>query len=97
MNRCVNTMCNYNIFNKKDFLLWALKGGHPNKGGSTNLFATISDCNDKKVYCPATRRRKISPIVPKTPKNYKKQKSTPKTRKSTPKKNTPLKKSSVKK
>ena len=45
-------MCKHNITSKKDFLIWALKGGHPNKGGNTNTFAMLSNCNDNKIYCP---------------------------------------------
>ena len=35
---CRTAMCKKSIYNRKDFLKWALKGGHPNKGGSTALF-----------------------------------------------------------
>ena len=38
------------ITNKKDFHQWALHGGHPDKGGDSEHFAIVSDCNDNKYY-----------------------------------------------
>tara|TARA_B110000977_G_C11085638_1_gene494586 strand:+ start:2056 stop:2286 length:231 start_codon:yes stop_codon:yes gene_type:complete len=65
-------MCKHNITNKKDFLQWALKGGHPNKGGTTKTFAMLSNCNDMKYYCPnfsfvKTTKRKSPVRKPKSP------------------------------
>ena len=92
-NKCVSLMCKYNITSKKDFLQWALKGGHPNKGGKTNVFAMLSNCNDNKIYCPLfvplgkTKQQKKSPV--KSPKK------TP-TKNKQPKKTRQSKKSSIK-
>ena len=30
-SNCISLMCKYNIASKKDFLQWAVKGGHLNK------------------------------------------------------------------
>ena len=45
-DECRKILFNNNIFNKKDFLKWSLKGGHPDKGGDYRLFQEVSSCND---------------------------------------------------
>ena len=81
---CQRLMCARGIRTRKDFLRWALKGGHPNKGGNTKMFASISDCNDKGYYCTGPIRR--TPPKRKTPpkaapKTQRKKKTSPKPRK----------------
>ena len=86
-------MCKHNIKSKKDFLKWAVKGGHPNKGGNTETFARMSTCNDNKIYCPSyfvpLGKTKKSPPKKSPPKKSPPKKSPPK--KSPPKKSPPKK------
>ena len=54
--QCRQLLFDNNIFNKKDFLKWSVKGGHPDKGGNYKKFQEVSSCNDdffginKKCY-----------------------------------------------
>ncbi len=63
MSRCTNLMCSNDIFNKHDFRKWAVKGGHPDKGGSTARFQNVLNCIHKELYCkkrPSKRKKRPS-------------------------------------
>lgn len=47
-------MCNRldnRIYNKKDYLKWAVSGGHPDKGGDTGLFQDVNNCVENNQFC----------------------------------------------
>ena len=51
LSTCANLMCSNNISNKRNFRKWAAKGGHPDKGGSTERFQDVINCIHKDQYC----------------------------------------------
>ena len=65
MTTCKTEMCKKDIYNRKEFLKWAVKGGHPNKGGSTKIFQVLSACADKQIFCDLYTKPR--PAKPKTP------------------------------
>jgi hypothetical protein len=46
---CLDVLKEHNIETVRDFNKWALKGGHPDKGGDTAIFQEVSDCVDKRL------------------------------------------------
>ena len=50
-NDCEKLMCNKGIKDKKGFLKWAARGGHPDKGGSEEVFKKVHPCYEKKQFC----------------------------------------------
>ena len=79
---CKKILKNNDIKSLKDFRKWALKN-HPDKGGDSELFKTVSSCNDE--YFGTNKRcdmnMNYSGYGPKSPKP-KERKPRPKTRKS---------------
>lgn len=47
---CSASMCPKNIYTKKDFRKWALRN-HPDKGGDTSVFQSVSSCVSSELYC----------------------------------------------
>ena len=45
-DQCRQILFDNNIFEKKDFLKWSVRGGHPDKGGDYKKFQEVSSCND---------------------------------------------------
>lgn len=48
---CIDLMCKNNIHNKKEYLRWAVAGGHPDKGGNTAIFQGVNTCQEHNYYC----------------------------------------------
>ena len=46
---CLDVLKEHNIETVRDFNYWALRGGHPDKGGDTRIFQEVSDCVDKQL------------------------------------------------
>lgn len=51
MSSCQKIMCSKDIKTKKDYHKWAVRGGHPDKGGSTAVFQDVQNCVDANNYC----------------------------------------------
>lgn len=50
-NDCEKLMCSKGIKDKKGFLKWAAHGGHPDKGGSEEVFKKVHPCYEKRQFC----------------------------------------------
>lgn len=48
--RCPELMKKLDIYNKKQFRKWAVKGGHPDKGGAKSLFQQVNNCVEGGIY-----------------------------------------------
>jgi hypothetical protein len=76
---CEKLMCDAKLKNRQDWRLWSLRGGHPDKGGSTEPFKMFSICVESQEYCdPKKKKRKAAPK-----KKSKKKKAAPKKKCST--------------
>ena len=47
---CSAVMCPKGIASRRDYLKWAAKGGHPDKGGSTSTFQAVNNCQSKGKF-----------------------------------------------
>jgi len=57
-NRCRKALCSRDIKNARNFRYWARTGGHPDKGGDTEIFKLVRGCQEdaeaagmKDNYC----------------------------------------------
>ena len=48
---CSAVMCPKGIASRRDYLKWASKGGHPDKGGSTSTFQAVNNCQSTGKFC----------------------------------------------
>ena len=48
---CKQIMCSKGIANRKGYLKWSVKGGHPDKGGSTSVFQDVNNCQMRGKFC----------------------------------------------
>ncbi len=48
---CDEIMCQNKIYNRKGYLKWSQKGGHPDKGGRTAVFQDVLNCVARENYC----------------------------------------------
>jgi hypothetical protein len=48
---CSAVMCPKGIASRRDYLKWAAKGGHPDKGGSTSTFQAVNNCQSTGKFC----------------------------------------------
>lgn len=48
---CQKILCPRDIVSKSDYRQWALRGGHPDKGGDVRVFGQVAECASKELYC----------------------------------------------
>ena len=48
---CQAVMCPKGIASRRDYLKWAARGGHPDKGGSTAIFQSVNNCQSDGRFC----------------------------------------------
>lgn len=50
-DECQEIMCDRGLRNRRDFIKWGARGGHPDKGGDTALFQDALNCKESGQYC----------------------------------------------
>jgi hypothetical protein len=51
MSQCDQLMCSKGIRDRRGFHNWSRYGGHPDKGGDTNTFQQVNNCQMAKNFC----------------------------------------------